>query len=359
MKFRYIIVCLCLLMAISASAQEVPDVSFYQPVADLGTIIDNHGVVDHRFTFVNKSSKPVTVDKVNTSCGCTSTDWTADSIAAEAEGFVEVQFDPTNRPGPFEKQALVYFKGHRDSTVLVIKGFVKPASVSIEEEFPLKMGALRVKGDFLDLGTVKGRSLFSRSFPVYNESNQILVFSDDMAGPNHITVTYEPYTLKPRSTGKMWIHYDVGAKNDLGYFREDISIFTYESSGTRKDFTVTATLLDIPSSVTAESPRVHFDQTEIDFGIKEQGDTVNVVFPVRNLGKTTLRLKKIFGNCNCIKTKPNSYRIEPGESADISVGFTTDERIGNQEKTVTVFTDDPLMPVAILKLKGRLRDPRN
>jgi hypothetical protein len=68
-----------------------------------------------------------------------------------------------------------------------------------------------------------------------------MVFSDDMEGPNHITITFEPYTLKPGASGKMWVHYDVGAKNDLGFFREDVTIFTYESEDTRKDFTVTAT----------------------------------------------------------------------------------------------------------------------
>jgi hypothetical protein len=186
-----------------------------------------------------------------------------------------------------------------------------------------------------------------------------MVFSDDMEGPNHITITFEPYTLKPGASGKMWVHYDVGAKNALGFFREEVTIFTYESEDTRKDFTVTATLLDIPSAVTPESPRVHFDQKEIDFGIREQGDTVNAVFPVRNFGNTPLRLKKVFGNCNCIEVQPNTQDIQPGESAEIAVKFTTNERLGNQEKTVTVFTDDPLSPVAILKLKGRLRGSRD
>jgi hypothetical protein len=83
------------------------------------------------------------------------------------------------------------------------------------------------------------------------------------------------------------------------------------------------------------------------------------VFPVRNFGNTPLRLKKVFGNCNCIEVQPNTQDIQPGESAEIAVKFTTNERLGNQEKTVTVFTDDPLSPVAILKLKGRLRGSRD
>ncbi len=359
MNTRFFVLSLLLTLSVSLQAQQTTLVAFDEPIADLGTIIDNQGAVSHRFSFVNNSQDPVAVEKVSTSCGCTSTNWSQELIGNGSEGFVEVQFDPYNRPGPFEKQAIVHFEGWSDSLTLVVKGFVKPAPASMVEAYPVKMGALRVQSRFLDLGTITGRSLYSKSFDVYNESAQILVFSDDMAGPNHITVTYEPYTLKPGKTGKMWVHYDITAKRDLGYFSEDIGIFTYEDGDSRKDFTVTATLLDLPASASAESPKVSFDKTEIDFGIRQQGDTINVVFPVRNNGRTKLSLKKIFGNCNCIQVRPNALTIDPGEDTEIAVRFTTDERLGNQEKTVTVFTDDPLLPVAILKIKGRLRGSRN
>jgi len=359
MHFRIILIFLVTGFAISIQAQPSTSVSFSEPVADLGTIIDNQGPVNHRFIFTNKSSEPVVIDRVEASCGCTSTEWSGDSVTSGGEGFIEVQFDPYNRPGPFEKLTAVYFKGSSESKALTIKGYVKPAAASLAEEFPVKMGALRVRDRFLDLGTITSRKLYSKSFEVYNESSQILVFSDDMGGPSHITVTFESYTLKPGATGKMWVHYDVGAKNDLGYFSEEVTLFTYESEDNRKNFTVTATLLDVPASATPESPRIHFDLTEFDFGTKERGDTVNVVFPVRNQGNSTLRLKKIFGNCDCIEVQPNAQDIPPGESAGIDVRFITNERLGNQEKTITVFTDDPLLPVAILKLKGRLSGSRN
>ena len=350
---------LVLLTTLTLHAQPTQFVSFEQQIADLGTIVDNQGVINSKFEFKNISDSPLAIDKVTTSCGCTSTNWSNISISAGEQGFVDIQFDPYNRPGPFEKYATVHFKDQSDSIVLKIKGFVEPASESIEDEFPLKMGNLRAKVKFMDLGTITRKALFSKSFEVYNESSQILVFSDDMKGPNHITITFEPYTLKPKSKGKIWVHYDVSAKNDLGFFREDISIFTYEQKDAQKDFTITATLLDIPVQKTASSPKIYFDKTQIDFGIKQQGDTVTVQYPVHNRGKTKLELKKIFGNCNCIRAQVGKDQLKPGESTNINVMFLTHDRLGNQEKTVTVFTDDPQTPVAILTLKGRLRGPRN
>ena len=334
-------------------------VVFHEPQALLGTIIDNQGVVSHQFSFINKSSDSIQVERVATSCGCTSSQWTAEVLDPGATGFVELQLDPYNRPGPFERYAYVHFKGMQDSVVLQINGFIKPGTESVEEAFPIKMGDLRVKQTLLDLGTLTNRKLFSKSFEMYNDGDQILVFADDMEGPNHITVTFEPYTLRPKSKGKIWVHYDVNAKNDLGFFQEQISISTYESTGNRKNFTVSSTILDLPSGKSRESPKVHFNHKELDFGIKKQGDTVKVSYVVNNTGRSSLQLKKVFGNCNCIRVRPEKYKLNPGESANIEVTFLTTDRLGNQEKIVTVFTDDPSMPVAILKLKGRLRGPRN
>ena len=359
MKSFFRIAFLWLSVTGTVNAQQSGLVSFEQPIAGLGTIVDNQGVVNHQFLFTNISSDSVAVHKVTTSCGCTSTKWTSDLIPPGGSGFIEVQFDPFNRPGAFEKIARVHFKGQSDATELKIKGLVNPASASIAEEFPLKMGSLRTKVKILDLGTITKKILYSKSFEVYNESNKILVFADDMEGPNHITVTFEPYTLKPNSRGKVWVHYDVKAKNDLGFYSEEIGIFTYEQNHSRKDFTITTTLLDIPEVQLASSPKIYFDKTEIDFGIKQQGDTVNVQFPVHNRGQSKLKLKKVFGNCNCIRVGVVKTELNPGQSTNISVRFLTNDRLGNQEKTITLFTDDPQMPVAILTVKGRLRGPRN
>lgn len=359
MKIRLFLVFLLVSIAFNIKAQQSEIVSFGEPVADLGTIIDDQGLVSHRFTFTNITSDSLQVEKVTTSCGCTSTNWSTDPIPAGEMGFILIQFDPYNRPGPFEKYAMVYYKKRADSSMLKIKGFVEPALGSIAEKYPVKMGALRTKEKFLDLGIITKKALYSQSFEVYNDGDQILVFADDMEGPNHITVTFEPYTLKPNSKGKIWVHYDVRAKNDLGFFREDIAIFTYEQGDARKDFYVTVTLLDIPAEITSKSPKVYFTKTEIDFGIKQQGDTVNVQFPIQNQGQSALRLKKVFGNCNCIRVNLEKDILSPGESTYISVRFLTHDRLGNQEKTVTIFTNDPQKPVAILTLKGRLRGPRN
>ena len=340
-------------------AQDSVKVQYEQSLYKLGKVMEAEGVVKHRFNFTNTGSQALEIDRIEVSCGCTSPSWSEGLISAGNRGFVEVNFDPHNRPGPFEKSLIVHYKGSKLTSILTIKGFVVPRPESVDAEFPLLIGDLRFKQRFLNLGNVSSKGLFAKSFEVYNSSSNILVFQDHMEGPDHITITFEPYTLKPNSRGLMWVHYDVAAKNDLGYFREDVAIFTYESETPRKDLVVTTTLMDLPKAKGGDQPQAYFEESIVDFGIKQQGDTVSVSFPLHNQGQLPLEIKKAFPSCNCLQVAVTDTRIEPGDSTQIRAVFYSHQRLGNQHKTITVFTNDPQLPVMVLTLKGLLRGPRD
>ncbi len=343
-----------LLLALSASAQEI---RFDQQRKQFGKINEASGVVNHRFTFESSASQEI--DSVGSTCGCTATRWSPGVITAGTTGYVEVQFDPHNRPGPFDKSVTVKFKSSDQLYYLNVSGFVVPKPGSIQEEFPWSSGHLRLKNRFLNLGNIPNRGLASKSFEVYNQGDQILVFSDEMEGPDHITITFEPYTLKPHSRGKMWVHYDVATLGTLGYFREDVSIFTYESQQPRKDLVTSVTVLDIPAVSQTNAPRIQISPRTRDFGIKQQGDSVRVAYSITNSGPKELLINRAFSSCNCVQLHWSSKKIAPGSSVDLEVLFLTDQRLGNQHKNITIFSNDPRQPVTVLTLKGLLRGPRD
>ena len=345
-------VCFC----VTLKAQEV---QFGPQQKDFGKIGEAQGVVQHLFEFTNQGGEPVQIDSVGTSCGCTATRFSNGPVAAGASGFVEVQFDPNNRPGPFDKSVVVKFTGKERLYYLNITGFVTPKPASIPQEFPVVVGHLRMKNRFLNLGNVDNRGMASKSFEVYNQGDEILVFSDEMEGPNHVTITFEPYTLKPHSRGKLWVHYDVAAKGDLGYFREDVSIFTYEGQQRRKDLITSVTIMDVPARPKTSAPSIGFDKRIMDFGIKKQGDTVRIRYRINNTGKDILKINKAFSSCNCVQLQLQDQQVAAGASTNLDVVFYTDQRLGNQQKNITIFSSDPRQPVSVLTLKGLLRGPRN
>ena len=342
-----------------AIAQDSVQIRYEKSLYKLGKVMEADGVVKHRFSFTNLGTQAVEIDRVEVSCGCTAPSWSQGAIAGGQKGYVDVNFDPHNRPGPFDKSLTVHYKQSQLTSVLTIKGFVVPRPESVEAEFPLQIGDLRFKQRFLNLGNVSSRGLYAKSFEVYNSSSNILVFQDHMEGPDHITITFEPYTLKPKSRGLMWVHYDVAAKDDLGYFREDVAIFTYESKEPRKDLVITTTLMDLPKATTGDQPQAYFSETIQDFGIKQQGDTVFVNYPLHNKGQLPLEIKKAFPSCNCVRVSVDDTTVAAGDSTQIKAMFLTHQRLGNQHKTITVFSNDPQQPVMVLTLKGLLRGPRD
>ncbi len=342
-----------------AFAQSPLKASFEGNVKDFGDVLEKYGTITHRFDFLNSGSDGLQIDSVKTSCGCTVTHWSAGIIEPNAKGYVEVTFNPHNRPGVFDKTMVVHYKNTTTTSSLNIRGFVISTPASIEQEFPFAVGKLRLKSKYLNLGNIPKRKLFSKSFEVYNSGNDILVFSDVMEGPNHLTITFEPYTLKPKTTGKLWVHYDVAAKNDLGYFREDAAIFTYEIADQRKDLIITSTLMDLPMKTGGNQATINIPKTIQDFGIKQQDDTVNVKYIIQNIGKSTLEIKKAFSSCNCMRVQLASTSIKPGGTTELRAMFLTHQRVGKQQKAITLFTNDPNQPVSVLTLKGLLRGPRD
>ncbi len=361
MYFRHGIIfsVLSLLLAGPIFAQPGNGIEFVQDVKDFGKIQESDGVVSYRFEFINSTAKPLVVKQVQSSCGCTSPDWTKEPIQPGGNGYVDIKFDPHNRPGPFDKTLKVSFVDNNAEVQLRIIGFVVPSPSSIEEEFPISVGKLRIKNRFLNLGNISAERMYSKSFDIYNQGDSSLFFSDEIVGGDHVTIAFEPFTLPPKSRGKLWVHYDVKQKGDLGYFREDITVFTDEPTEARKNLVITVTIMDTPTAKVDTGPRIMVSETMKDFGIKQQGDTVSVVYQLQNQGNRKLQIRKAFTSCNCIRVQVDDDQIGPGKVGEIRVTFLTHQRVGNQQKSVTVFTNDPAQPVTVLSLKGLLRGPKD
>jgi outer membrane protein OmpA-like peptidoglycan-associated protein len=68
---------------------------------NFGNILEKDGKVHHVFRFVNEGSEAVSINKIFTTCGCTTTDWTVSPVEPGTEGYIVVEFDPASRQGRF------------------------------------------------------------------------------------------------------------------------------------------------------------------------------------------------------------------------------------------------------------------
>ncbi len=78
----------------------------------------------HTFCIINKGNVPLTINKVVSSCGCTTVDWTKNKINPKNKGFINVKYN-TNKLGDFYKTIVVKSNAVNDANyILKIKGKV-------------------------------------------------------------------------------------------------------------------------------------------------------------------------------------------------------------------------------------------
>lgn len=76
-----------------------------------------------RFEFTNTTSKPIIIENVAPSCGCTTADYTKTPIAPGKKGFVEASYNAA-APGPFIKNVNVTTSDSKTPKTLTFKGVV-------------------------------------------------------------------------------------------------------------------------------------------------------------------------------------------------------------------------------------------
>lgn len=113
-----------LILSISVISAQGTLVTCKKPMHNFGEIMENAGKVTHIFQIKNSGKSPFAIQKVDTSCGCTVTDWSKEPILPGKTGTVSVTFDPKGRPGKFVKSVSVYCTGMKRSYNLTIRGIV-------------------------------------------------------------------------------------------------------------------------------------------------------------------------------------------------------------------------------------------
>lgn len=102
-------------------------------------------------------------------------------------------------------------------------------------------------------------------------------------------------------------------------------------------------------------PVLTFDKDFHDFGTISEGEKVTYSFKFTNTGKTDLIIQTASGSCGCTVPEVPQEPIKAGETGFIKVQFNSENRVGIQEKQVTVVTN--AMPnTSILRIKAEVSE---
>jgi hypothetical protein len=106
-------------------------------------------------------------------------------------------------------------------------------------------------------------------------------------------------------------------------------------------------------SLTARAELV-WEKTELDLHPETGAATAVGVFKYQNKGDKPIHFTAVRPSCGCTTAAMKRNDVPPGEKGEITATFTIGDRIGVQEKSITVETDDPDKPSTVLHLKATI-----
>jgi hypothetical protein len=344
-------------------AQKSATINFENIVHDFGRIKEEGGKVVHNFKFKNDGKQPIIIKNVQSSCGCTTPEWSKTPVMPGKSGFVSAEFDPLERPGAFSKQIMVYNNITNDPITLEIKGDVIPKTKQVEDLYRYNIGDLRLVSNHVAFARIFNTEKKTQSVDVVNNSNKAISIAV-VSCPEHLSVVAEPSVLNPKQTGKITINYDASKKSEWGYVVDRITLKINDKAMDGAPLTVSATILEDFSKLTeaelANAPTMDFTETEFDFGTLKQGDKTVHEFTFKNNGKSDLIIRDVQTSCGCTAVDSKKV-IKAGESSLIKATFNSAGKSGKQNKSITLITNIPGKDASgaekyriILRLKGNV-----
>jgi uncharacterized protein DUF1573 len=100
--------------------------------------------------------------------------------------------------------------------------------------------------------------------------------------------------------------------------------------------------------------QLKWEQMSVDLHPTYSDTTAVAHFKYENIGTTPIHFNAVRTSCGCTAAKPAKEDVAPGEKGEITATLQIGDRIGVQQKTVTVETNDPKNPTTALQLKATI-----
>lgn len=107
--------------------KEMAKIEFEKDYHDFGKVVD--GVkISYAFKFKNTGGSDLIIHTVNSSCGCTASEFTKEPVPPGGSGVVKLTFDSSRRPGENTKTATIVANTQPNVTTLRIHATVIKAN---------------------------------------------------------------------------------------------------------------------------------------------------------------------------------------------------------------------------------------
>jgi len=361
-RYRLYIALLPLSISLSVAAQ--PRVTWLERNHDFGVFLEQDGKVHCDMRLVNSGTEPLLIVKAQAGCGCTGVSYTQDPIMPGDTAMVGINYNPAGRPGQFTKQVLIFTNTTPKRTILEVTGNVIPTDATLNKQYPLQAGSLRISQQSLPIGEITRGKNKTQYLSAYNASTDTLIVKVTGA-KSHLKPAVVPDTVPPARVTALTVHYLSGHAPLWGLNTDTLTLSCEPlhqpstAMTSSADIHVMAQVLEDFGELTdkqrSDAPVVSVDcDDRLDFGTIQAGQTATQSFIVTNKGKDKLIIRRLWvPEGEGITVTTDKTELKRGKSATVKVTVNTAQM--NEELLnvpLTLMSNDPDSPRTTVRLVG-------
>ena len=345
-------------MPLPALAQEPSPLGFDAIEWSFGDIREEGGAVSHTFEFTNNASTPIVLDRVVSSCGCTTPEYPRTPVAPGAKGRIEVTFDPMNLPGDFSKSVVVISGGGKYRDYLVITGHVIARPKSIEEQFPHDAGGgLRIDGDMLAFRLIPQGSSSSMVVAFINTLDRALTLGFEAVEESGLLDVFAPETVCAGCRGNITLTYDLSEKSAWGPHYDVVRLVVDGVPSPKTIYTAMTGVDDFTGVDTSLAARFTLSASFHDFG-EVRSRTVPYTYRLTavNEGESELHIRSVTAAEGLQSTLRAGMTIAPGASLPFEIVFYSNRYSpGAIRESISLVVDDPVRPTREIRISAIIK----
>lgn len=350
---------LILTCALPCRAQDDFPLKFTETEWEFGTIREDGGVVSHKFSFRNTGETPIAIDRVNSSCGCTTPDYPRSLIQPESEASVTVSFDPMGYPGPFSKSVVVVSGGGKYHDLLIIRGEVTPRMKTVDEEYPLDLGGgLRVDNATLAFRQVAQGKVSSMAVKYVNTSDGSVSLEMIPVEASGLLEVSFPETVCAGCKGEMTFTYNLTDKE--GHYGMIHDLVRFAVNGTGKERGIYATMIgvdDFSAQSIEVAPKMSLSSQFHNYGeVRARRMPYVYRMTLRNDGEETLHIRSVSEKPGVKATIRGGMSLAPGASLPFELLLYSDKyNPGELFESIIITANDPLRPIREIRISAKIK----
>lgn len=323
---------------------------------DFGAFDENLGTVYCDFKLVNTGSEPMAIIGVRANCGCTRPEFSTEPIAPGDTAVIRVGFDPTGRPGRFNKRINVDCSVDPTRTVLSISGTVIGAANTLKSRYPIEVGPVRMRTSVVAYGKVLKGETMGQYIDAYNASCDTL-YPRVEGAPNYVNTIVQPAAVPPGEQFMISTILHSEQTDQWGVVTDSMFFYPDKSADEGRKIETVAIIEENFSRLTPEqlanAPLLDTSVTSIDLAQVSKSDgQLKRTFEIFNRGKSPLVIRAISCIDQAVAVELKNKTIKPGKKGKVTVTVTpslikSDELLNAR---INIIANDPQHPSMMVRV---------